>query len=86
MAYANTHPVTVVNDDGIGCHKVDPETSGTSTEQEDKHVIITVELGHLQTKTHHSTQTFNNANSERSSKGRRPFAKPRNPSIERVCI
>ena len=24
--------------------------------------------------------------SERSSKGRRPFAKPRNPSIERVCI
>ena len=24
--------------------------------------------------------------SERSSKGRRPFAKPRNPSIARVCI
>ena len=25
-------------------------------------------------------------NSERSPKGRRPFAKPRNPSIARVCI
>ena len=29
-------PVGIVNDDGVGCDKVDAETTGTSTQQEDE--------------------------------------------------
>ena len=47
---STTHPVTVIDDDSIGCRQVDAQSSSPSAEQEDKLVRVrSLVLRHLHT-------------------------------------
>ncbi|TNN48779.1 hypothetical protein EYF80_041018 [Liparis tanakae] len=43
-----THPVTVEDDHGVSGRQVDPESSGSGAQQEEEHLRIFRELGHLE--------------------------------------